>query len=696
MCRVCRARGLGRGARRGGGTPTDIAFVDASRPAEDDDILCSLAKTADARWNAKISSASAIDEATRNESHARPRTTRVVVGAGVAGTCCAEELCRLRPDDSVVLVTVGDAVKSVRHVERVTRNVEVLDVVERPAATLERGNLTVVNARVVGVDLRRKRLFLAESEARDSHGEGSATEETTRSRGTSRAASSLTTLAYDQLCVCTGAAPKTIPAAAPRATAGTRDDADADASEPRSVFARSVVVTVRDVESVESLRGRLETARRVLLAGNGGIAMELADGLCRREAFEAPLGDSETPGGRDATVSTSHRELLWATKHPTIGDAFFDRDAAAFLRRVAERRGGETTGKRSLNEGKRGIEKRKKSKRGERAGDGAGERAGGVKEPNAACFEETNEKRSRETESSSGGSGNVGNAAGPDWIGRLRRSVSSVAGLGATTTPKFHLRVVSDAELVSVDSFRESDASSVWNGDAHFRTPEDWPAVAILSDGSRVPVDLIVSAIGVDPAPRIDWLPVSDVPRGFDGGIRVDAAFRSVSAEFSDSVFAAGDAACCDARHCDITTQWFQMRLWSQARTSGTYVARVMVGESDADALGFNFELFTHSTRFFGKKVILLGSYNGQKLRDEDENDIAIYSRSTGEDDDGDDASSAFVRVVLLRGKMVGAVLIGDTDLAETFENLILDQIDVGGFGARLLDPDIDLADYFD
>jgi hypothetical protein len=36
---------------------------------------------------------------------------RVVVGAGVAGTCCAEELCRLRPLDHVTLITAADVVK---------------------------------------------------------------------------------------------------------------------------------------------------------------------------------------------------------------------------------------------------------------------------------------------------------------------------------------------------------------------------------------------------------------------------------------------------------------------------------------------------------------------------------------------------------------------------------------------------------
>ena len=55
--------------------------------------------------------------------------------------------------------------------------------------------------------------------------------------------------------------------------------------------------------------------------------------------------------------------------------------------------------------------------------------------------------------------------------------------------------------------------------------------------------------------------------------------------------------------------------------------ARVMVGEADELALGFNFELFTHTTTFFGQKVILLGLYNGQKLEKEPEADVVMYTR---------------------------------------------------------------------
>lgn len=53
-----------------------------------------------------------------------------------------------------------------------------------------------------------------------------------------------------------------------------------------------------------------------------------------------------------------------------------------------------------------------------------------------------------------------------------------------------------------------------------------------------------------------------------------------------------------------------------------------------------------------------------------------------------------YVKAVMQGGKMVGAVLVGETDLEETFENLILNQLDLSRFGDELLHQDIE--DYFD
>lgn len=55
-----------------------------------------------------------------------------------------------------------------------------------------------------------------------------------------------------------------------------------------------------------------------------------------------------------------------------------------------------------------------------------------------------------------------------------------------------------------------------------------------------------------------------------------------------------------------------------------------------------------------------------------------------------------YIKCVMVDGRMQGAVLLGETDLEETFENLILNQMDLSPYGEDLLNPDVDIEDYFD
>ena len=55
-----------------------------------------------------------------------------------------------------------------------------------------------------------------------------------------------------------------------------------------------------------------------------------------------------------------------------------------------------------------------------------------------------------------------------------------------------------------------------------------------------------------------------------------------------------------------------------------------------------------------------------------------------------------FIKLVIWEGKLVGALLIGDTDLEEVMENLILNRLDVLRFGIDILDPSINIEDFFD
>lgn len=73
---------------------------------------------------------------------------------------------------------------------------------------------------------------------------------------------------------------------------------------------------------------------------------------------------------------------------------------------------------------------------------------------------------------------------------------------------------------------------------------------------------------------------------------------------------------------------------------------------------------------------------------------VEILLRSTPIDLSGD--GGEFVKVVLRGGRVQGALLVGDTQLEEVMENLILNRINIHHIGVDLLNPDLDIGDYFD
>ena len=54
------------------------------------------------------------------------------------------------------------------------------------------------------------------------------------------------------------------------------------------------------------------------------------------------------------------------------------------------------------------------------------------------------------------------------------------------------------------------------------------------------------------------------------------------------------------------------------------------------------------------------------------------------------------IKLVVLNDLVVGAILIGETDLEEAIENIILNRFYVGDMKGYLLDPEFNLEDYFD
>ncbi|XP_037038941.1 pyridine nucleotide-disulfide oxidoreductase domain-containing protein 1 [Bradysia coprophila] len=198
-----------------------------------------------------------------------------------------------------------------------------------------------------------------------------------------------------------------------------------------------------------------------------------------------------------------------------------------------------------------------------------------------------------------------------------------------------------------------------------------------LTNGEKIICDFLVSATGVNPSLNF----ITDVPFELagDGGILVDELMKTSI----DGVYAAGDV--CTAGW-DKAKHWFQMRLWTQARQFGSMAGKSMAAALEGNEIyqDFCFELFGHVTQLFGYQVVLLGRFNGQDLG----RNYEVLIRTTPD--------LEYIKYVLVDGKVVGAILIGETGLEETTENLILNELDVTPYGDDLLNPDIDIEDYFD
>lgn len=253
-----------------------------------------------------------------------------------------------------------------------------------------------------------------------------------------------------------------------------------------------------------------------------------------------------------------------------------------------------------------------------------------------------------------------GAALGPDWHNSFNMSGTLF------THTNVHVEYECEvSKLFTTEEQKQLDSA------------EEWPIYVQLTNGKVVGCDLVISATGVAPNSNIYGL--EDLQRGEDGGLLVDWELKTSEKD----VYAAGDVCAANwpkAKH------WFQMRLWTQAHQMGRYAAKAMVSNFKGEEFlqDFCFELFTHVTKFFNYKVVLLGLYNGQTLG----KNYEILLRITKDQE--------YVKIILENGKMQGAVLIGETDLEEMCENLILNQLDLSVYGEDLLNPDIDIEDYFD
>ncbi|XP_058276244.1 pyridine nucleotide-disulfide oxidoreductase domain-containing protein 1 isoform X2 [Hirundo rustica] len=450
------------------------------------------------------------------------RTRFAVVGGGIAGVTCAEQLAVEFPSEDIFLVTASPVIKAVTNFKQVSKTLEEFDVEEQPSSLLEQRypNIRVIQSGVKQLKSDEHKIYTEDGKE----------------------------YIYEKLCLCAGAKPKLI------------------------VEGNPYVLGIRDTDSAQAFQKNLAQAERIVVVGNGGIALELV-------------------------YEVQGCEVIWAIKDKAIGNTFFDAGAAEFLlpKLTAESR-----------ETPIGCKRTKYTLEG-------------------------SEEKRRPT----GASDKLGSALGPDWHEGLHLKGTK------EFSHKVHIEILCEVKKIYLQQeFIQLQRTSLTfpKGERNLEADEVlWPVYVELTNGRIYGCNFIVSATGVVP----------NVEPFLDGN---------------------------------------NMRLWTQARQMGWYAAKCMA----ADALGesiemdFSFELFAHITKFFNYKVVVLGKYNAQGLGSDHE----LMLRCT--------KGHEYVKVVMQNGRMMGAVLIGETDLEETFENLILNQMDLSAYGEDLLNPDIDIEDYFD
>ena len=382
------------------------------------------------------------------------------------------------------------------------------------------------------------------------------------------------------------------------------------------------ILGIRDTESVATFQDKLKTSKRICIVGNGGIATEMV--------YELEAVD-----------------VIWAIKDDSIAATFVDAGAAEFF--INDFYEKSLIGKEHSSPTKR------------------------------MKYTVSNEGHKRLTD---------GGALGPDWHGKIHTKGVTDDGL-----KRVHVEYNCDIKrILSADELKAEKLNCTVDAFQRIATFDkvseetNWNVFIELSNGIIFGCDFIVSATGVIPngdnIKLIDGEEESSLLLASDGGIIVN---EQMETNIKD-IHAAGDVCHVNWHN---SKHWFQMRLWTQARQMGMFAAQCMYTCLNSDRnekkdLDFCFEMFTHATKFFGYKVILLGLFNGQK-----DIDYEVLLRVT--------KGKEYIKCVMSKdGRMQGVILIGETDLEETFENLILNQMDLSVYGVDLLDPNIDIEDYFD
>ena len=257
-----------------------------------------------------------------------------------------------------------------------------------------------------------------------------------------------------------------------------------------------------------------------------------------------------------------------------------------------------------------------------------------------------------------------GAALGPEWLAKSKLMdgiLDSKKGHQGSLVMNYEQCVVatrdgSNGSWVGVDGTETDVHLDLHSSSAHSQQEDgatSYPLHVLTSENKIIGCDFLISATGVTPC--VDYLgpeflrvtsPSPSTVTSAEGraeavdavthSFREDVVERHAGAlvvnQFMETsvlgVYAAGD--CChynahlshsssssfssctssedypnSSSYSDALTgtHWFQMRLWTQARSMGIYAAQCMCDQNEDLGGDMFFEIFAHVTRFFGHKV---------------------------------------------------------------------------------------------
>ena len=191
---------------------------------------------------------------------------------------------------------------------------------------------------------------------------------------------------------------------------------------------------------------------------------------------------------------------------------------------------------------------------------------------------------------------------------------------------------------------------------------------ATLNDGSTNQFAIAVLAAGVKPNLLLKEVPGLKVQQG----IVVDNNGRTSL----DNVFAAGDV----AEAPDPLQDKLSLNLnWISAKEQGRITGRTMAGAAD----DYQGSVALNSLNFLGCAVNTLGITSVPTTEISDT--ASVKDEKLTELIDPTNRPGVYRKVILRRGKLVGAILIRDITFSGAYHRLIREQLDVGDLGSEIL-----------